>query len=312
MNHSDSLVCPICRQTGMETIMSGLFDDRFGAPGFYDIVRCRHCGMEQTWPRPTESELKELYEQYYNWGGEQGTIYTRVREWLLLSPLYRLWLRVDGDLSFHLRRGAGHLLDIGCNEGRGLVLYAQNGFQAEGLELNENAAAVARAKGFRVYTGALERLAPAEPFDVVVLSNVIEHLPDPVAALQTVHWLLRPGGQVWISCPNGNSLWRRIFGRRWINYHVPFHLWHFSPDTLREILTRADFRIVEIQTLTPAIWLTDSLCGIFGDRQGRPNKVMRSAPVIAGLMLASHCLLALLRQVNRQMKGDCLIVVAEA
>ena len=39
---------------------------------------------------------------------------------------------------------------------------------------------------------------------------------------------------------------------------------------------------------------------------------MRSAPVIAGLMLASHCLLALLRRVNRQMKGDCLIVVAKA
>jgi len=170
-------------------------------------------------------------------------------------------------------KGAGHLLDIGCNEGRGLVLYAQNGFQAEGLELNENAAAVARAKGFRVMPAALERLAPAEPFDVVVLSNVIEHLPDPVAALQTVHRLLRPGGQVWISCPNGNSLWRRVFGRRWINYHVPFHLWHFSPDTLREILTRADFRDSGNSNPYPAIWLTDSLCGIFGNRQGRPNKV---------------------------------------
>ena len=64
-------VCPICQQGRTETILSGLFDDRFGSPGTYDIVRCNACGMEQTWPQPTEGELKELYEQYYNWGGEQ-------------------------------------------------------------------------------------------------------------------------------------------------------------------------------------------------------------------------------------------------
>lgn len=48
-NHGKSLspVCPICRQVGMETLLLGLFDDRFGAPGTYDSVRCRHCGVEQ-------------------------------------------------------------------------------------------------------------------------------------------------------------------------------------------------------------------------------------------------------------------------
>lgn len=307
-----SPVCPFCRQVGMETILSGLFDDRFGVPGTYDIVRCRHCGVEQTWPRLTAGELKDLYEQFYNWGGEQNTLYTRLREWLLFSRLYRLWLRWDGDCFFQLRRGNGRLLDIGCNEGRGLAIYTQNGFQAEGLELNETAAEVARARGFKVHTDPLERLAPEEHFDVVVLSNVIEHLSDPVASLRDVRRLLRPGGQVWISCPNGNSLWRRVFGRHWINYHVPFHLWHFSPATLGAILTRTDFRIAEIQTITPAVWLTGSWCGIFGERQGRPNRLLRSAPIVAALMLASRCLLTLFRQVNRQMQGDCLVIVAEA
>ena len=178
-------VCPICKQVRPEKILSGLFDDRFGVPGTYDIVQCSSCGMEQIWPQPTERELKELYEQFYNWGGEQGTAYTNLRERFLASVWYRLWVRLDGDIFFHLRRGAGRLLDVGCNEGRGLAFYSRNGFQAEGLELNERAAAVAREKGFVVHTEPLAEFRPPEPYDVAVLSNVLEHVVDPVASSST-------------------------------------------------------------------------------------------------------------------------------
>ena len=133
---------------------TGLFDDRFGAPGTYAILQCANCGLEQTWPRPSEGELKELYERFYNAGVKPDSAYRGLRERFLASGLYRLWLRWDGDMSFHGRRGAGRLLDVGCNEGRGLSLYADNGFQVEGLELNEAAAALARQRGFRVHTAA--------------------------------------------------------------------------------------------------------------------------------------------------------------
>ena len=69
-------------------------------------------------------ELIALYQAHYNYGGEAGTAYTGWRERLFASPLYRWFLRIDGDVSFHNQRGVGRLLDIGCNEGRGLSLYA--------------------------------------------------------------------------------------------------------------------------------------------------------------------------------------------
>ncbi len=84
---------------------------------------------------------KDLYETYYNFGGEKGTIYTGFREYFFSSVLCRFWLIVDGDISFHNQKGSGRLLDVGCNEGRGLSIYQKNGFEAEGLELNEQAAA---------------------------------------------------------------------------------------------------------------------------------------------------------------------------
>ena len=112
---------------------------------------------------------------------------------------------VDGDISFHLRRGQGRLLDVGCNEGRGMEIYRQNEFAPEGLELNEKAAQNACMAGLVVHTKPLEEFQPEEPFDVVVLSNVLEHSLNPKKMLQDVRCILKSGGCVWISCPNIES-----------------------------------------------------------------------------------------------------------
>ncbi|MFZ5448746.1 MAG: class I SAM-dependent methyltransferase [Thermodesulfobacteriota bacterium] len=304
-------LCLFCTHE-IHQIIEELYDDRFGAPGIYSIARCSHCGLEQTLPRPSEGELKELYEGFYNAGVKPDSAYGGLRERFFTSGLYRLWLKWDGDMGFHGRRGTGRLLDVGCNEGRALRLYADNGFQVEGLEINELAAAEARRRGFRVHTETLAQFRPAEPYDVVVLANVLEHAWDPVLMLAEVRRLLRTGGEVWISCPNAGSLWRRVFGRAWVNLHVPYHLWHFSPATLRQVLGRAGFEIAELQTYTPALWLAQSLCVRVGSRKGRRNRLMRSALVAAGLMLMARALvLPWFRHLNQEQAGDCLIVRAQ-
>ena len=309
-DHASS--CPRCGGT-CRPVLEGLFDERFGAPGTYAILKCGNCGLEQTWPRPSEEELKGLYERFYNAGVKPGSAYQGLRERFLASGLYRLWLKFDGDMSFHGRRGAGRLLDVGCNEGRGLSLYAKNGFQVEGLELNEAAAALARRRGFRVYTTPLGQFSPREPYDVVVLANVLEHAWDPVMMLAEVRRLLRPEGEVWISCPNAASLWRRVFGRAWVNWHVPFHLWHFSSKTLQELLNLADFSILSIKTFTPALWVTQSICLNLSRKAGGPNRLFRFAPLIALMTLSIKLfILPFYHNINRQMAGDCLIIVAKS
>ncbi len=182
------------------------FDTRFGHPDYYAIVTCPTCNTMQTTPRPDAISLQKLYERYYNFGGEKGTFYTQARERFLTSWAYRMWLWLDGDISFHLPRGQGRLLDIGCNEGRGLGLYERNGFDPEGLEWNTTASEVARQRGYVVYTDALQDLHPQEKYDVIVLSNVLEHAIDPAQMLQHIRRLLNPQGQLWLSCPNVESL----------------------------------------------------------------------------------------------------------
>ena len=214
-------------------------------------------------------------------------------------------------MAFHQRWGTGQLLDIGCNEGCGLRFFARNGFRAEGLELNENAAKVARKAGFHVHTCPLEEFAPVAGYDVAVLSNVLEHALQPRQMLMDVHRVLSRGGQVWISCPNSESWLRKAFGRSWINWHVPFHISHFSTGTLRELLNETGFAQVEVGQITPAWWVAQSLIACLFAKHGRKTWQLRN-PFLAPLLLimARFVLFPALWLGNRYGHGDCLLVVA--
>ena len=289
----------------------GMFDMRFGVEGLFDIHRCRCCGLVQLWPCPSEWELKDLYETYYNFGGGGDSLYTRFRHWLLSSRLYQWWLALDGDVSFHTVSGSGRLLDIGCNEGRGLEIFSRNGFDAEGLELNEKAAAEARQKGFKVHAALLEEFMPEQPYDTVVMSNVLEHSLKPKEMLKHAARILKPGGQVWVSCPNVESWQRDLFGRAWINWHVPFHVVHFSEDTLRDMLEGAGFVDISIRNETPAFGFAQSAIAHLFARKGEPNRKMRNIFLVTSLMLGARACFPVLWLGNRTGSGDCLVAVAE-
>ncbi len=302
--------CIICRGPLDQHVVC-VFDTRFGIAGEYEVRRCSRCELEQMFPVPTPGELKRFYESHYNFGGEKNTVYTNLREWFFASFLYRLWIRLDGDTSFHGVTGMGRLLDIGCNEGRGLKIYEQNGFHVEGCELNEMAAEVARDRGFTVYTHSLGDFRISVPYDVAVLSNVLEHAPDPRQMLLDANRILSPNGQVWISCPNNQSWLRKVFGRYWINWHVPFHISQFSPQTVRTLLEQTGFTGIEVRQVTPALWVAMSIIASIFAKQGRPTRELRNPIfVMALLFLVRFAAFPVLWFQNRRGRGDCLLIVA--
>jgi 2-polyprenyl-3-methyl-5-hydroxy-6-metoxy-1,4-benzoquinol methylase len=307
---AEKTACLLCGSP-TEAILTGVFDTRLGIPGNYEIRQCDRCGLEQTWPVSSLTTLKQLYETHYNFGGEKDTRYTRWREQFLFSFFYRLWTRLDGDAGFFQRRGTGRLLDVGCNEGRGLRMYAHGGFHAEGLDLNENAAAVARQAGFTVHTSQLTEFYPAVPYNVVVLSNVLEHTLDPRQMLIEVGRVLAKDGKVWISCPNSESWLRAVFGRLWINWHVPFHITHFGKRTLSQLLGETGFKPIEIRYISPASWVAQSLLATFFAKEGRKNQQLRNPFWVGVFMIFTRFVLfPVLWLGNKRGRGDCLVVVA--
>ncbi len=308
MNAESCLLCG----GALHPVLSAVADTRFGVPGRFDIAGCDSCGLEQTLPRPTSGELAALYEEHYNFGGSrEESRYGRLRQAFLTSALYRLFLAIDGDISFHgvaAARPGTRLLDYRCNEGRGLVLYRANGFAVEGLEPNRVAAEQARAHGFTVHNAQLADFRPREPYGVVVLSNVLEHALDPKEMLAQLNRLLAPGGELWMSCPNSESWLRRLFGRAWINWHVPFHIVHFSRATLERALDESGFAVADARQATPALWVTQSVIAALFAKPGRPTRQMRSPFLVIGLMLLARGLcFPLLWLANRLGHGDCLV-----
>ena len=301
----------ICCAGAVQVTRSDLFDTRFGLDELYELGVCNDCGVELTCPVGGPANLEQLYEDHYNFGGERDTRYTRLRDRALASPVYDAWLKLDGDVSFYTRRGTGRLLDVGCNEGRALEQFRRNGWRVEGLELNRAAAAIARARGVEVHTQPLAELDGERSYDVIVLSNVLEHVRDPNELLASVKRLLVPGGEVWISCPNNQSWMRRLFGKYWINWHVPFHLVHFSTATLERLLGANGFDIVRSDQATPGLWVAQSVIARVFARRGTPTRNLRNPLMVAGMVPALRFgLFPILALANRTGHGDCLVTIA--
>jgi SAM-dependent methyltransferase len=121
------------------------------------------------------------------------------------------------------------------------------GWNAEGQDISEAAAEHLEREGFRIHRETVERLTlEGASFDVVIMSEVIEHLPTPDLTLHAVHRLLRPGGALYLTTPNFGSLSRRILLDRWRAIDLPGHLSYFDRRSLKASLVRAGFSRVRI------------------------------------------------------------------
>jgi len=119
------------------------------------------------------------------------------------------------------------------------------GWQVTGVEVDEAAARKARRFSARVHVGDLLG-APFSPgeFDVVTAFHVLEHVPDPVAAVRRMLEWLDGDGLLILEVPNAGGLGACLFGRAWSGLELPRHLSHFTPATLDRTVTQAGGRVV--------------------------------------------------------------------
>jgi 2-polyprenyl-3-methyl-5-hydroxy-6-metoxy-1,4-benzoquinol methylase len=137
------------------------------------------------------------------------------------------------------------VLDVGCGDGRLLEQDLRAGWEGVGIDFSQRAVARGKERGLDVRLGALDEVSlPSESFDLVRLSHVIEHVPDPRDLLRRSYELLRPGGRVHVVTPNFASPLARLAGRYWYDLDPPRHLVLFTPRVLRDAAEGVGF-IVE-------------------------------------------------------------------
>lgn len=165
---------------------SGLLPQTFGQPAF-SIRCCTDCGL---YFKSHTRSLREL------------CVYAAHREFNAYE--------VDGNfptdriLQHFLKRlpTGRKVLDFGCNTGRILKGLTKH-LKCFGNEVNEAAAAIARARGIQIVDEEQLRTGKVRDFDVIILSDVFEHLPRPFELLTQLLGALKPGG--WLAMVTGNA-----------------------------------------------------------------------------------------------------------
>lgn len=272
--------CPACGAKARQLLYKGLIDRVFFcAAGEWTMYRCDSCASAYLDPRPNVETIALAYERYITHekiptfsslgfieklrvmlaNGYRNHRYgTRDHPASILGfPLASLMSNgravIDAGMR-HLPKenDKGRLLDIGFGNGAFLMRASHAGWEVVGVDLDSKTVAAAQYLGLDARLGGVESLEPSiEPFDVITLAHVIEHVHHPVEVMKVCYRLLRPNGFLWIETPNIASIGHRLFGESWRGLEPPRHLVLFNSNSIGNILRAAGFTKIENQPYRP-------------------------------------------------------------
>jgi SAM-dependent methyltransferase len=306
--------CPVCHGAGIRFRWS-LKDRWFGAQGVWKLDRCVRptCGIVWLNPRPVESEIAGLYDSYYTHSeNDRPGRFTRknpVRH-LLPTPWAALAIeRRQRVVPSWIEDAPGLALDVGCGSGAALLSLSRQGWKVKGYELDVIAAQKARALvGCEIVVGDFA-LVPDSAFNLVVVSHVLEHVPNPVAFLKECANKLLPGGILLVHTPNIDSFSAKAFGNRWRGLEPPRHLVLFSPKSISLIFREVgldDVRLATNSTLDAQL----SLASLFSDESNWPKGLKHFSKPLKALTVVLTQLIVDVVNLGGKRSGSEIMVTA--
>lgn len=211
------------------------------------LVQCKRCSLVYANPRPALEREREFYNRDYFKSEEE--LWRDSRQLLFERAL----LRIESTPP------KGRLLDVGCGKGYFLDMARKRGWQVVGVDISSSAVHFARdTLGLEVYMGELKKVGLEEgAFDVATAWNVLDQIYDPWGNLKEIFKALKIGGLIALRVPNlyFHFYLQRLFNLA--NYALPenlkiteptvFHLYMFSPTTLRMFLKEAGFVDIRVE-----------------------------------------------------------------
>jgi SAM-dependent methyltransferase len=273
----ESVDCPLCHESGDDEFLRATGDDG----NEYRLGRCRSCGLVFLNPRPDAATIGLLYPADYSPyrppAKRRRGVLRRVRD--------RVIGRGERTLSDRIPvQPGGVLMDYGCGAGAFAAQMRDRGWDSLGMDFSPHAAATAQAHyGLRVIEGMLPHPAVApESLDAITLRMVLEHVHDPLHLLRAAAGTLRPGGWLYICVPNLAAWGFQAFGGAWFPLRLPWHLLHFTPETLRLAVESCGFQVDTIATGGHSNWMGWSIERAARERpamwlKGAQVKLVRSA-----------------------------------
>jgi len=242
-----SVTCNLC-ESNTNIPLFQAEDLCFGPDRKFTLVKCSGCNLVFLNPRPPEEEMANYYPPAYF-----GTEKTLSDPEPLRETAYEK-NKMDKILKSCLLPQKGRILDVGCGKGEFLANMREKGWEDYGVEAAGIAAVYAQEKmGVNVLNRKLDEANFADKyFDVVTFWHALEHFHNPSAVLVEVNRILKPGGHLLISLPNFRSLQARIMKSDWYHLDIPRHIFHFTPQTITQLLAKTGFQVLSIDFVSPA------------------------------------------------------------
>ena len=229
--------CPLCGSTA-ELIFRR---NHRGKDWF--LARCK-CGLHFTHPLPTPDEITEFYTGDYHEELIGATIDDQP-----MMPKFRHYIdRIKPHFP------SGRSLDVGCTNGLFPYLMQQNGYQAEGIELNPKTAKWgAETYGVPIWTGSFDEFdGGGNRYDVITMTDVVEHTLNPLQTLKKLNRMLRRSGGAMITFPDITSAKSQYYRRvaqvthrdwLWVTCCIPAHIWEFTQPVATRCFENAGFAV---------------------------------------------------------------------
>lgn len=248
--------CPICNSDKAEFMLKK-YDDRFGQPDDFNFYFCNRCNVAFIENKIRKDLMADLYGIYYVTGNSDRENLGFIRKIMIKFGLYEIIINKLGGNKILLAsaKNGSRVLEIGSGfseKTKDLIIKKQ--LVWKGLEVDKDAIRKIKQAGLECYHGTIDTIEIKEKFDIVILSQAIEHQYDINSFFSACKKLLNPGGIILFITPNLDSIYRKKYGDSWINWHAPYHNILLSRKGLRKISKKHGYEIEKYYSFTPTSW----------------------------------------------------------
>ena len=245
--NSNCRACPICATAPRSDRVIGSLEATFPgnlSVGRYQLTYCTCNALVYLDPLPSDADLDTMYSKSNQFTCALYTDPARVDN--ITQYMLTSLKRVLAARTVRLRHSPS-VLEIGagrawmCRAAKQLDPASKTTAQDVSEEVANDCDWVDQ---YLVCDISDHRLDALGPFDVISLTHVIEHLPDPVGAIRRCKLLLAIGGTIFITAPHRPEGWQlgKSTITEWQKYsynHVPAHIQYFSRESMQKLAERS-------------------------------------------------------------------------
>lgn len=264
----DNVLCDFCGSDQNSPFLTSKDYVYNNIQGEFNIVKCKNCKLAFSNPRLRNDQLKNHYYSTDDFGSpiekvdlinQKSNVYNKsflvnyfnypfgkknLRYKLIHYPFYlRIRKRLKKTLLIPNYIKNGKILEIGCSYGNYLFQLKKIGWDVKGIELSKKAVDYGKNKlNLDIFNLDIQDFESEEKFDIIYLRMVLEHVESPKIILKKCYSLLKPNGKLVLILPDISGLEVSIYKKYAYTLQLPYHLYHFTPITIKNYLQLLNFQ----------------------------------------------------------------------